>query len=110
MEVLTDPANLDHGGRGRLGAALEVTSLVFLVASFRWAHHWGPLADTIVFVWAASWIGGFGVSVWALKTSDEGRGFAKAGILIALVMCAVLVATGVAYAAGADPMGSCGGG
>jgi hypothetical protein len=110
MELLTDPTNADHGRRGRLGAALEVASLVFLVASFRWAHHWGPLADTIVFVWVASWIGGFGVSVWALETRDAGRGFAKLGVLIALVMCAVLVVAGIAYASGADPMGSCGGG
>jgi hypothetical protein len=110
MDVLTNPTNVDRGGRGRLAAALEVTSLVFLLASFRWAHHWGPLADTIVFLWAASWISGFAVSLWALRTSDEGRGFAKLGVVIALVTCAVLLATGVAYAAGADPMGSCGGG
>ena len=93
-----------------MGVALGILSLIFLVASLRWAHHWGPVAYTIVFAWAATWIGGFVVSVWALRRKDEPRGFARVGILLAVVMLMLLVGGGIAFAAGADPMAACGGG
>lgn len=112
MEVpsVTESPIVSNGRRGRLGAALGVASLLFLVASLRWAHHWGPLAYTIVFAWAATWIGGFGVSVWALKRKEQPRGFARAGVLIAALMLMLLVGGGIAFAAGADPVAACGGG
>jgi len=81
-----------------------------LAASIVWVHHWGARSDTIVGVWAVSTLGALWVSRWTLRTSDESRALAKLGIALALVSVLALVFAGIAYAAGANPAGACGGG
>ena len=101
------PAEALGKRRARLGAELGVVSIVFLLASFRWAHHWGPLADTIVAVWAISWIAGFWFSARGLRWGGR---LARFGLVISFVMLLVVAGTSVAFAMGANPVGSCGGG
>jgi hypothetical protein len=96
--------------RGRVGALLGVSSALLLVAAFRWAHHWGPLADAIVAAWAFTTLGALGVSTWSLFTSDGARRFAKLGLYLAVLSCLALVVVGIAAAAGFDTAGACGGG
>jgi len=100
------PAEAQGKRRARLGAVLGVVSVVFLLASFRWAHHWGPLADTIVAVWAISWITGFWFSARGLRWGGR---LATIGLVISFVMLLVVAGTSIAFAMGANPVGSCGG-
>jgi hypothetical protein len=94
---------------GRIPLALGIASVTLLAAALRWAHHWGPLADTIVIAWAASTLGGLIASARAAAPGPSRRlalwGFALAGVSVA-----ALVIAGVAAAAGANPAGACGGG
>jgi hypothetical protein len=85
-------------------------SAALLLASFRWAHHWGPVADTIVASWAFALIGAFFFSIWSLGTSRASRRFAKTGIVLVLVSLLALTVVGVLSAAGVDAAGACGGG
>jgi hypothetical protein len=94
---------------GRLALALGVASLVLLGSAFLWAHHWGPLADSIVGAWSVSWIGGLVVAGWALKRHPFGRP-ALVGLGLAMVSVLVLGAAGIAMANGVDPASLCGGG
>ena len=51
LKPYVEPRDLDAGGRedaAYLAAVLGVISVIALAASFIWAHHWGPLAYTIV--------------------------------------------------------------
>jgi chromate transport protein ChrA len=96
--------------RGRAGGILGLVSVALLLAAFRWAHHWGPVADTIVSAWALATIGALFSSVWSLRTSTASRRFAKAGIAFTLVSLVALTAVGVLSAAGVDAAGACGGG
>jgi hypothetical protein len=96
--------------RGRVGGVLGLASVALLLASFRWAHHWGPVADTIVSTWALATIAALFSSVWSLRTSRASRRFAKAGIALTLVSLVALTAVGVLSAAGVDAAGACGGG
>ena len=80
-----------------------------------WAHHWGPLADTIVIAWAVT-------TIWALFLSIQVVGsnrlwptrlatrLAKIGLAGGIVSILALVISGIAYAAGINPTGACGGG
>jgi len=97
-------------GPGRVGGLLGLLSTGMLAASIVWVHHWGARSDTIVGVWAVSTLGALWVSRWTLRTSDESRALAKLGIALALVSVLALVFAGIAYAAGANPAGACGGG
>jgi hypothetical protein len=102
---------IDHPvGRGRVGAILGVSSALLLYASLRWAHHWGPVADSIVAAWAITTIGAFAVSVWSLRTSWASRRFAKLGVALTVVSLLALVSAGVLSAMGVDAAGACGGG
>jgi hypothetical protein len=96
--------------RGRLGGCLGLASLALLAASIQWAHHWNPRADTIVAAWALSTAGALGFSVSSLRRSDAARTLAKLGIWLAVVSLAALAVAGIAFAAGTDPAGACGGG
>lgn len=102
-----DPLEAAARWRGRLGAGLEIVSVAFLLASFRWAHHWNPLTVTTVAAWAITWLAGFWFSARALR---RGGRPATLGFVIALLMLFVVAGTGIAAAAGANPVGSCGGG
>ena len=88
--------------RGRASLVLGLMSVGLLLASFRWAHHWGPISGGIVGAWALATISAFVVSVWALRTSRSSRRFATLGIALTLVSLLALTLVGVLYAAGTD--------
>ena len=85
-------------------------SVALLLASFRWAHHWGLVADTIVSAWALTTIGALFFSFWSLRTSRASRRFAAIGVVLTLVSLFALTAVGVLSAAGVDAADACGGG
>jgi hypothetical protein len=90
-------------GRGRLSAALGIASAFLLLASFRWAHQWGPVSVTIVAAWALATLGALLVSIWSLCTTALSRRLAA----LALVSVAALAFASVLAAAGVDA-GDCG--
>jgi len=94
---------------GRIPLALGIASVTLLAAALRWAHHWGPLADTIVVAWAASTLGAL---ITAMRAAAPGpsRRLALWGLALAGVSVLALVIAGIAAAAGANPAGACGGG
>lgn len=96
--------------RGRTGAVLGLTSAALLLASLRWAHHWGPLSGAIVVAWALVTIAALVVSVWSLRTSRASRRFAIVGLALTPVSLLALTLVGGLYAAGADVSSACGGG
>jgi len=101
------PSGTTRGAR--LIGVCGVASLAMLGASLMWAHHWGPLADSIVVAWAISSLAsGVGSSVL------HSRGVRGIGIRIAAIAAVTsflaLVVAGIAYAAGSDPAAGCGGG
>ncbi|HYW29081.1 MAG TPA: hypothetical protein VE824_04675 [Gaiellales bacterium] len=106
MTALATPSACSR--QGRLPAALGLASVVLLAAAFRWAHHWGPVADSIVAAWAATTVAALVVGI--RRAPGPGRRAALLGLALAGVSVAALVVTGVAMAAGADPAAGCGGG
>jgi hypothetical protein len=94
---------------------LGVLSVALLGASLVWAHHWGPLADTIAVAWAVATLGALVVSiqilgdeaVWSTRGSQR---LAQMGFAGGLISVAALVLAGIAFAAGINPTGVCGGG
>ena len=105
-----DGAKVQPLTRGRTGAALGLGSAALLFASFRWAHHWGPLSEAIVAAWVLATISAFVVSVWSLRTTRASRRFAMMGLALTLVSRLAVTLVGVLYAAGADVSDACGGG
>jgi hypothetical protein len=93
-----------------LAGGIGLISIIALSASFLWAHHWGPMTYTIVSVWIASTLAALIFGVRTLRL----RGIARALACLALICVALsglaVLATGVAYAAGYDVAGACGGG
>lgn len=94
---------------------LGVLSVALLGASLRWAHHWGPLADTIVAAWAAATVGSLVMSTLLLRSQNMWLAFtykrlAKIGLAGGIVSIAALVLAGAVWAAGINPTGACGGG
>jgi hypothetical protein len=89
--------------------------VALLGASFVWAHHWGPLADTIVVAWAVATLGALVLSVqvvgsdrlWPTRLATR---LAKIGLAGGIVSILALAISGIAYAAGINPTGACGGG
>jgi hypothetical protein len=109
--VLFAPVELEPDGRrGRSGASLGLASALLLAAAFQWAHHWGPLADTIVGAWVLTTIGALVASAWALSCRGGARRLAKLGLWLGLLSVVVVAGAGVAAAAGVDPASACGGG
>jgi hypothetical protein len=86
-----------------------IASLVLLAASFRWAHHWGPLADSLVAGWIVTTLGALVVSLNTVAPGP-GRRAALFGLALVGLSFLALIGTGIAMAAGADPAGACGGG
>ena len=95
---------------GRGAAALGIASLVLLLGSIEWAHHWNPLAGALVAGWAATTIGTLLTSGRALNAHTTRRFAAKLGLTLGLLSVLVLAIAGLAFAAGGDPAGACGGG
>jgi hypothetical protein len=94
---------------------LGFLSVALLGASFVWAHHWGPRADTLVIAWAVATLGALGSSVAVLGAYDLGPKvltlrLAQIGLAGGIVSIGALVLAGVAWAAGINPTGVCGGG
>ena len=96
--------------RGMTGATLGLVSATLLLASLRWAHHWGPRTDMIVASWAVATIAAVVVSAWSLRTARSSRRLASAGLALALVSVLALPVVAVLYAAGVDVSEACGGG
>lgn len=101
--------------RSPAAAALGLLSVALLGASLRWAHHWGPLADTIVAAWVVATVGSLVFSI-ALLTSNvtwltyAGRRLAKIGLAGGVISVLALGLAGIANAAGVNVSGACGGG
>ncbi len=112
----TDPDRFGREDEARIAGTLGIVSLLALAASFLWAHHWGPLAFTIVAVWVLSTLGALIMgcmairSRWGLPTLYPERGLATFALLCVAASAVVVVFTGAAYAAGFDPVDACGGG
>jgi hypothetical protein len=106
--VQADATTAVSGERRGLAPLLGVASVLLLAAAFRWAHHWGFVADSIVLTWAVATLGGLVVSLRSL-TPGPGRRAALVGLAPVGVSLGALVVTGIAMAAGADPAGACGG-
>ena len=85
-------------------------SLALLLASFRWAHHWNMVTDTIVAGWGLATVAAAAVCIWSLRTSLASRRFANLGLALALVSVLALVAVAGLAAAGVDAAEQCGGG
>ena len=101
--------------RGPISALLGVLSVALLGASFVWAHHWGALAGSLVAAWAVATVAALVVSIRFLR--DElvwptrlALRLAKIGLAGAVVSILALAVAGVAWAAGINPAGACGGG
>jgi hypothetical protein len=95
---------------GHLGGLLGVLSAVILGAALVYAHHWGPLADTIVASWALATVGALVVSILTLNRARPGRRLARLGTMLGLVSVLALVIAVTAAAAGFSISGACGGG
>jgi hypothetical protein len=101
--------------RSAVAAVLGVLSVALLGASFVWAHHWGARADTLVIAWAVTTLGALGVSILVLGSYDLwptllAIRLARIGLAGGIVSIGALVLSGIAYAAGINPTGVCGGG
>jgi hypothetical protein len=98
-----------------VAAGLGMVSVALLGAAFRWAHHWGPLADTIVGAWVVVTLGALAVS-FLLLTSNvtwltyAGRRLAKIGLAGGIISVLAFALAGIAFAAGVNVGGACGGG
>lgn len=101
--------------RSAVGAGLGILSVALLGASFVWAHHWGAQADTRVVAWAVTTLGALIVSVqvlgsYALWPTRLAIRLAQVGLVGGIVSILALVLAGIAFAAGVNPTGVCGGG
>lgn len=101
--------------RSPLAALLGVLSVALLGASLRWAHHWGPPADTIVVGWVVSTLGALVLSILLLLEDVTwltyvGRRLAKVGLAGGVISGFALAMAGIALAAGMNPADACGGG
>ena len=108
--ALTPPPHATF--RRRRTGFCGIASILLLGASIKWVHHWSPRSDLIVAAWAVAtavaFVGGIRLNL-AWETGNMGR-FAKLGLFFASMSIAALIISGIAYAAGSDPAGACGGG
>lgn len=87
---------------------LGVASLVLLVLCLLFAHHWNVVTVTLVTAWAICFLGAL-VGGLRLVAKGVGRPLAHLALALAAVSVVALVIAGIAYAAGSDPTGGCGG-
>ena len=92
-----------------LVAASGFASFGLLVASFLWAHHWGPRADAIVAGWAITTLIA-GIGGIRMEGRTKPSWLATSAMVFAAISLLALVTASVAYAVGGDPTGGCGGG
>jgi hypothetical protein len=91
-----------------LPTPVGLASFLLLFACLRWAHHWSsPRADALVASWAAATATALGLGVLL-----RGRGipFVRLGVAFGLLSVLALAVAGLAWSAGYDPAGACGGG
>jgi hypothetical protein len=98
------------GKLARIGLWTGLVSVVLLGAAIRFAHHWNPVSLTIVTAWGVATLVAFGASTRAVARATRSRGIAKWGLALCSISLLALVVTGIAFAAGGDPAGACGGG
>jgi hypothetical protein len=107
--------DFDDDGRWRedepwIAAIFGCVSVLALSASFIWAHHWGPLAGTIVVTWVLTTLAALVLGVRSLRPRAPGRGLAILALCCASLSALAVMYTGFAFATGIDPVGACGGG
>src|ERR671939_1995438 len=95
---------------GLAAFAVGALSLALLGASIAWAHHWTARADALVAGWGVSTVAALALSSLGLRGPRGAKGFAAYGLLFGILSVVALALAGVAYAAGVDPGGACGGG
>jgi hypothetical protein len=105
-EVPPDP----YPDLGRWPAVAGIASVVLLAASVRWAHHFGLVTDLLIMGWATSFLLALATSILSKSRTLASKRSARLGLALSLVSVAVLIVAGVAFAAGGDPAGACGGG
>ncbi|HEX3300847.1 MAG TPA: hypothetical protein VHW68_12160 [Actinomycetota bacterium] len=93
-----------------LAAILGLISVMALAASFIWAHHWGPLAYTIVGIWGITTAATLVLALLARRPGTPARWLTIVALACVSVSVLAVVFTGAAFAAGYDPTGLCGGG
>jgi hypothetical protein len=108
IDVLAIPPEFPK--RAPAAAALGILSVALLGASLQWAHHWGTLADTIVIAWGLATVGSLVLSLQSLGMTTLGKRLAKIGLAGGIISILALVLAGIAFAAGVNPAGACGGG
>jgi hypothetical protein len=106
----TDPDRLGREDAAYLAALLGLVSVMALAASFIWAHHWGPLAYTIVGFWGITTSAALILAVMAFRGRSPARGLTIVALACVSVSVLTIGFTGAAFAAGYDPTGLCGGG
>jgi hypothetical protein len=92
-----------------LVAACGLASFGLLVASFLWAHHWGPRADAIVAGWAITTLIA-GIGGMRMEGRTKPSWLATSALVFSAVSLLALLTAGLSYAVGGDPTGGCGGG
>jgi hypothetical protein len=113
LKPYVEPRDVDAQGRedaAYLAAFLGLVSVMALAASFIWAHHWGPLADTIVGIWAITASSALVLAMMSRGGASPARGLAIFALACVSISVVAIVFTGAAFAAGYDPTGLCGGG
>ena len=95
---------------GGASAVLGLMSAALLLASFRWAHHWGLVSGAIVVAWALATISALVLSVWSLHARRSRRRLAFVGLALTFVSVLAVTLVGALYAAGTDVSSACGGG
>jgi hypothetical protein len=99
----------DPGPHQYLVATCGFASFTLLVASYVWAHHWGPRADAIVAGWAVTTLVA-GIGGVRMEGRTQPSWLATSAMVFAAISLLALLVAGVGYAVGVDPTGSCGGG
>jgi len=107
--------DFDDDGRWRedepwLAAMAGCVSVMALSASFIWAHHWGPLSDTIVVTWVVTTLAALILGLRSLRPRAPGRLLAILALGCVSQSGLAVIYTGFAFATGIDPVGACGGG
>ena len=110
MELATEAPRRWPKALGLAAFTVGLLSLALLCSSIAWAHHWSLRADALVAGWAASTVGALVLSSLGLRGDHGAKGFAGYGLLFGILSIGALAMAGLAYAAGVDPAGACGGG
>jgi hypothetical protein len=94
----------------RVGLWTGLVSVILLGAAIRFAHHWNPISLAIVTPWGVATLVAFGASARAVARATRSRRIARWGLALCSISLLALAVAGLAFAAGGDPAGACGGG